>query len=506
MSVYFLSMRSRNRVLHDVQIQKIGYGGIGIATASDGKKILIKWGALPWSIVDCRIVKRKKDFIEAHIITIKSYDPKRADGEIFCPHYFIPMGASKDNEQTHKIGCGWCKWQIMSYAKQLEVKQWLVKDCMRKFENLDMRPIVPSPLQTGYRNKIEFSFGKYISDRQNIHTDRNMWFHKQGEFSKIVDVDSCGLITKKANSIYEYIKKLCQDSWLSTHDQKTHQGVFRHLVIREGINTEQILVHLVIADKDLSDEQKILREQFKQLCMNDAFLKDSITTWIMSYNNGLADIVRAADTRTETRWWDGYIYEKLIFPKDEELVEVNFRISPFSFFQTNTVWAQQLFYHAAHIAGLIEWDILDLYCGAWSIGLSFLSMGIGDKLIGVEVVQEAITDARHNAKINGSESDAMFFAGTSEKLFIDYPQLKEKMKSLWLVVVDPPREWLHKNVVEFLIEMKKEYAVKIVYISCNPVTMARDLELFQQAGIACKTLQPVDMFPHTHHIEVIWLL
>jgi len=494
------------KFLQDVHIEKIGYGGIGIAKTSDGKKILIKWGALPWSVVDCRIVKKRKDFIEAHIVTIKSYDPNWADGEVFCPHYFIPLNASKDNEATHKIGCGGCKWQIMSYTKQLEVKMDLVKDCVRKLDAITILPIIPSPLQTGYRNKIEFSFGKYISARQDIHTDWNLGFHKQGEFSKIVDVDSCGLITKEANALYEYIKKLCQESWLPTYDQKRHTWVLRHLVMRQGINTEQFLVHLVLADKDFDIEMKNNWEQLQELCKKDAYLNKTITTRITSYNNGLADIVRGPDTRTETRWGDGYIYEKMMYPHNDDITSLNFRISPFSFFQTNTVGWQQLFYHAAKLAGHTEGDILDLYCGAGSIWLSFLAMGIGNNVIGVEVVQESITDAWYNAKINGLEDKAMFFAGTSEKLFIDYPQLVERMHSVWLVIVDPPREWLHKNVVDFLIQMKKDYGVKIIYISCNPITMARDLELLAEANIPCKTLQPVDMFPHTHHIEVIWLL
>jgi 23S rRNA (uracil1939-C5)-methyltransferase len=495
------------KFLQDVHIEKIGYGGIGIATAADGKKILVKWGALPWSVVDCRIVKKRKDFIQAHIITIKSYDPQWADGEIFCPHYFIPLGASKDNEQSHKIGCWGCKWQIMSYGKQLEAKQDLVRDCMRKFDAIDIRPIIPSPLQTGYRNKIEFSFGKYISAREDIHTDRNLGFHKQGEFSKIVDVDSCGLIGKEANTLYDYIKKICQESGLATYDQKIHQWIFRHLVIREGVNTEQFLVHLVIADKEFNDDSRALRLQLQERIQQDTYLKKIVDTWIVSYNNGLADIIRTADTRTETRRGEGTIYEKLIFPGDNEQTrELNFRISPFSFFQTNTVWAQQLFYHAAQLAGHVTWDILDMYCGAGSIGLSFLAMGIGNKVIGVEIVNEAITDAWHNAKINGLEDNAMFFVWTSEKLFIDYPQLAEKMQSVWLVIVDPPRDGLHKNVIDFLIQMKKNNGSKIIYISCNPVTMARDLELLAQADIHCKTLIPVDMFPHTHHIEVIWLL
>lgn len=495
------------KFLQDVHIEKIGYGGIGIATASDGKKILIKGGALPWSVVDCRIVKKRKDFIQAHIITIKSYDPQRADGEIFCPHYFIPLGASKENEQSHKIGCGGCKWQIMSYDKQLQAKQDLVKDCMRKFDDMDIRPIIPSPLQTGYRNKIEFSFGKYISARESIDTHRNLGFHKQGEFSKIVDIDNCGLISKDANTLYDYIKKLCQESKLPTYDQKVHHGVFRHLVIREWVNTGQFLVHLVIADKEFDDDKRALWLQLQERIQQDEYLTQTIDTWVVSYNNGLADIIRTADTRTEIWRGEWTIYEKLIFPGEkDDTHELNFRISPFSFFQTNTVWAQQLFYHAAQLAGHVQWDIVDMYCGTGSIGLSFLAMGIGEKVIGVEVVQEAITDAWHNAKINGLEENAMFFVWTSEKLFVDYPQLAEKMSWVWLVVVDPPRDGLHKNVVDFLIKMKKDYGVKIVYISCNPVTMARDLDMLAQADIHCKKLQPVDMFPHTHHIEVIWLL
>ena len=494
------------KFLQDIRIEKIGYGGIGIAKADNGKKILIKWGALPGSIVDCRIVKRKKDFIQAHIVAIKSYDPKWADGEVFCPHYFIPLGASKDNEKSHKIGCGGCKWQIISYKKQLELKVELIKDCMRHFDTIAMQPIIPSPAQTGYRNKIEFSFGKYISARDDIHTDWNAGFHKQGEFSKIVDIDSCWLIGEKANKLYEYIKKLCMDSWLPVYDQKVHHGVFRHLVIREGINTEQFLVHLVISDAEFDQEKQALWDTFLTTITKDKYLKDTINTFFVSYNNGLADIVRSADTRTDLLWGEGYIYEKLIFPGEKKMHELNFRISPFSFFQTNTVGAQQLFYHASQLVGNIEGDILDMYCGAGSIWLSFLAMGLGENVIGVEVVQEAITDAWHNATINGLAEKAMFFAGTSEKLFVDYPQVKDKMANVWLVIVDPPRDGLHKNVINFLIDMKKEYGTKILYISCNPITMARDLWLLAEADIHCKKMQPVDMFPHTHHVEVIWVL
>lgn len=494
--------------LQDIHIDKIGYGGIGIAKLADGKKVLIKWGALPGSIVDCRVVKRRSDFVEAHIVTVKSYDPAYADGEIFCPHYYIPLGASEENKASHKIWCGGCKRQILSYAKQLTIKEDIVKDSFRKIPDITFLPIVPSPGVQWYRNKIEFSFGKYISDRDNIHTDWNVWFHKQGEFSKIVDVDSCGLMDTKSNELYTYLKNMCSVSGIPVYDQKKHDWFFRHLVIRKWVNTDQFLVNLAVADAKITDEQRTIRDQFVSNLRNDDYIKKTVTSFVITYNNSLADIIRWDNYRVETLIGDGYMFEKLQFVQNnEESTDVSFRISPFSFFQTNTLGAQQLFWHAAKMVWLLHNEtILDLYCGAGSIGLSFLKMGIGKKVIGVEVVADAITDAWYNAKINGLENDVLFVSSQAEKMFHTHPELTEKCVDLWLIVVDPPREWLHKNVVQFLIDMKQKYQSKILYISCNPVTMARDIQLFHDAGIFCKTLQPVDMFPQTHHIEVIGVL
>lgn len=503
-------MGSKNTwFLQDVRIEKIIYGWVGLATLGNGKKVLVKGGALPGSVVDCRIVKRRKDYVEAHIVMVKSYDPAYADGEIFCPHYYIPLGVSKENEKTHKIGCGWCKWQILSYQKQLEIKESIVRESFRKLDGIDFLPIVPSPLIKGYRNKIEFSFGKYISQRDDLHAEWNLWFHKQGEFSKIVDVDNCGLIDTESNKLYEYMKKLCSESGIPVYDQMRHSGFFRHLVLRRGVNTDQFLINLAVADGKITDEERTLWDTFVANLKKDEYLTKTVNTFVVTYNNGLADIIRSDHYRTELLRGDGYMFEKLLFPtKDsEEYAELNFRISPYSFFQTNTVGAQQLFWHAAQMIWLLRHDtILDLYCGAGSIGLSFLKMGIGKSVIGIETVSESISDAWHNAKINGMEEHAMFLVAQAEKMFVLHPQLTDKCKNLGLIIVDPPREWLHKNVVDFLIRMKQEYQSKILYISCNPVTMARDIELFAQAEIHCKTLQAVDMFPHTHHIEVIGVL
>jgi 23S rRNA (uracil1939-C5)-methyltransferase len=168
--------------------------------------------------------------------------------------------------------------------------------------------------------------------------------------------------------------------------------------------------------------------------------------------------------------------------------------------------AQLLFQTAAKMVGYTKGTILDLYCGTGSIGISFLKLGMGDKLIGIEIVEEAIVDAWHNAKISLGDQEVFFAATPAEKAFTTVPEISEKLEDLWLVVVDPPRDWLHKNVITTLGELKKEHDFKLLYISCNPVTMARDIELLLQQGFSLKQIQPVDMFPQTHHIETIGVL
>lgn len=527
---------------------------------SDGKRILIKWGALPGSIVDLRIVKQRKDYIEAHITRIQYLDPKIVDGEIFCPHFFTLMqniSTDKQNSEfwilnskfLRKVGCGGCKWQMLSYTNQLKLKEDIVNDAFtkikKKLPDLHVLSIIGSPQEKNYRNKIEFSFGKYITkghkdglDRidgidsnpsnlskpsENIVlSDRSVGFHKQGEFSKIVDIDSCALISDTANALFDHIKNLCKSSGLPVYDQMTHQGFFRHIVIREGTNTQQFLINLAVADHNLTESTIPLWETFLEKLNTDSLLKKKVNTFFVTYNNGLADIIRSQDCETKVLWWEWHIYEKLIFkttPKTlgttvdenqekskETSQEISFRVSPFSFFQTNTLWAQQLFAQAMKMVGHVDGTILDMYCGTGSIGISFLKVGKGKRLIGVEIVEDAITDARHNAKINGLEEQVLFFAHPAEKAFTQSPEIRGKLNNLGLVIIDPPRDGLHKNVVQMICDLKKESDFKLLYISCNPVTMVRDIELLIVGGFNIKEIQPVDMFPQTHHIECIWVL
>ena len=532
---------------------------------SDGKRILIKWGALPGSIVDLKIVKQRKDYVEAHIAKIIELDPNIVDGEIFCPHFFHwvqsvecrVQGMSYDtnnsepwtqnSESLRKVGCGGCKWQMLSYANQLKLKEDIVNDAFTKIKKqlpeLQVLSIIGSPEEKKYRNKIEFSFGKYITkgtgtrDENSekipspksqipspniVLSDRSLGFHKQGEFSKIVDIHNCALISDEANNLFQHIKELCKNSGLPVHDQMTHQGFFRHIVIRQWTNTDQFLVNLAVADNQLKDKQTQQWDEFLELLKKDKFLHEKVTSLVITYNNGVADIIRSQECETKTFRWEWHIYEKLIFKKWPENIgetiddtnktdtkdvhEISFRVSPFSFFQTNTLWAQQLFSQAMKMVGHIEGTILDLYCGTGSIGISFLKVGKGEKLVGIEIVEEAITDARYNAKINGLENKVVFLANPAEKAFIKTPEIKNKLNNLGLVIIDPPRDGLHKNVIQMICDLKKESDFKLLYISCNPVTMVRDIELFIQWGLTIKEIQPVDMFPQTHHIECIWVL
>lgn len=528
--------------LKNLKIEKIWYWWVGIAKTDDGKKILIKWWALPGSIIDCNITRKKSDYLEWHITKIHEYDKAYTDGEIFCPHFFsnlqnnlevkksfsplwekspsLSLGQTQESGEIlkQKIWCGWCKRQLISYPRQLELKQQIIEDCFRKIENKPtILPIVPSPQDRGYRNKIEFSFGVYISQQDGVNSRRNLWFHKQWEFSKIIDIDSCWLISHKANKVFEYIKNLCFNSGLATFDQKFHRWFFRHLVMREWTNTNQLLINLAIApavnnDIENLEKRRSLKEKFK----TDKIIQENITTFVITYNSWLADIVRWPDIQVENLFGDWYIFDKLIFDlspfvkrdvqRTEGFIESTFRISPFSFFQTNTHWAERLFQTWADAISSIKWKILDLYCGAGSIGISFLNMWIWDSVLWIDIVEDAIKDANHNAKINWIENSCKFIASPSEKILNNHPEIQKELKDIWLVIVDPPREWLHKNVVERIDTLRQTNKFELLYISCNPTTMARDIELFIEKWFKLKSLKPVDMFPQTHHIETVWVL
>lgn len=580
----------KGQIITNIRVEKVGFGGVGIGVMADGKKVLIKGSVLPQSIIDCIVIQSKRDHIMAMPHRVISIDPTWVDATPLCPHYSNPLVTVSD-EQVHKNGCGGCKRQLLSYPKQLIIKTDLVHDSFRQasylIDAVGLQTIIPSPVTYHYRNKIEFSFGKYITKTRNDrksaelraglpvgkvqnwestviarneaiqkdtsefshYHDWQLGFHKQGFYTHVVDIDQCYLISQSLHEVYAHIKTLCQSSWLPVHDNKTHEGFFRHLVLRQGINTGNVLLNLVVADQAVNAlstaEREEQRESLKKSFMMDALLRKHVTTFMITYNNGVSDAVSRKDTQQDLLRGEGYIFEELHFARKQQLEEqeqdtafviedgqmkesskkplarqtskswmhemiqkIRFRVSAFSFFQTNTLGAQELFAKAASMISLSgsRSTILDLYCGAGTIGLSFLAMGIGKFCIGIELVEDAIADAKVNSQLNKMDDQTYFAAGKAEVLISRDRQINDKMSDIWLIIVDPPREWLHKDVVEFLINLRQSHRCQLLYISCNPVTLARDLDLLVQWWWECSVLQPVDMFPHTHHVEMISVL
>jgi len=547
--------RQVGKIHENLKVWALWYGGVGISTLENGKKVLIKW-ALPDSIVDVKIVKKKRDYLTGHIIKVHKVDEKWLDGDLRCPHHMSPYVPSpqtplpttslgegqSDPHIESKKWCGGCKRQAISYTKQLELKQDIVADCFSKFPKVEMLPIVWSPLQFGYRNKIEFSFGKYLRrefdptneskphERPFVVAEHwQMGFHKQGEFSKVVDIDQCYLVSPKMHEVYNRIKSDLKNSGLPVHDAKTHHGLLRHLMIREWVHTDHILVNLSIASDHFADHPKheqLWRDVLKKR-KQDSELHEKVTTFVLSSNNGLADIMRDPDTTHEVIWWEGKIYEELHLKKSEErkwsqknqidhqtssdtssdFITMRFAISPASFFQTNTSGAEVLFATASEMVGEVWGNVIDLYCGGGSIGQIFLWLWQWQRVKGIEIVPAAIQDAKYNAKINHLSDRCDYYVGKAEKVVKEWVIDGEFLVWDDLVIVDPPREGMHLDVVKFLIQLKQYHKYRLCYISCNPITMARDIWLLLESWLFdFQSLQPVDMFPHTHHIECVGML
>ncbi len=492
-------------ILNDIQIEKIGYGWIWIATHTDWRKIIVKWGLFPGFVVDCKVIKKKKDYLQAKLIQIKSF----WDFELqkTCAHY--------------DEGCGGCKWSILSYQEQLKQKKDLIHDSFRFFPEFAQKfadfELVPCDKQRYYRNKMEFSFGK-IYPQQNW----NLWLHKQWAFWQVVDVKQCFLISQKMHTVFEYLKKELQNSGLPVYDQKTHKWFFRHLVLRQW--ADKVLVNLSVADKHFeqapSDRPKW--EQLAQKIKDDFEQNDTsyhsnnlsdVGSFWLNYNNWLGDSINSQNSYKELLFGNEYIQTKLNLGS----FEVDFRLGPDSFFQTNTSGAEKLLKKTFEMLGKTDWNVLDLYCGAGTIGLSYLkfnktqnsknhwnSHSIVDwaNLYWMEIVPEAIYNAKINAEINNLSSFSNFFVGNCNKVF----DLNLKLSNVWVVFVDPPRAWLEKNLINFLIKLKKTANFKLIYISCNPNTMSRDVNCLVRWWFVLENYKAVDMFPNTYHIENIWLL
>jgi 23S rRNA (uracil1939-C5)-methyltransferase len=444
------------------------YAAQGKAIAKQEGKVIFIENAIPGDVVDVQLTKNKKDWAEARIT--KLIEPSKDRVQPFCQHFSI---------------CGGCKWQMLPYSKQLEFKQQEAAQHLLRIGQVPteiMLPIVGADSDKLYRNKLEFTFSnkRYLTSAEMGSDASNMvntlGFHAPRVFDKTIHIEQCYLMDDVNNQVRNTVRQIAADNDFTYYDIKEHTGWLRNLIVRYS-SLGQLMVNICIGYKDDAATKILLDTLLAKV--------PAITTLLYTVNTKWNDTIY--DLEPQVYFGKGFITEKL--------QEFQFKISPKSFFQTNTKQAEKLYAVARDFAELTGNEIVyDLYCGTGSIGI-FLSK-YAKKIIGVELVADSIKDAKENAALNNI-SHAQFFDGDVIKIcnsdfFAEHGRPD-------VVITDPPRAGMHEKLVNKLLEIA---APTIVYVSCNTATMARDLLLLSEKYTIEKT-QPVDMFPHTHHIECV---
>lgn len=448
-------MVKRNDVIEFI-IDKVEFPNKGKGTY-DGHIVKFK-GGIEGQKVKARVSKKRKGVIEAKLIEVLEKSP--LEGESRCKHFGI---------------CGGCAYQTLSYEEELKLKEKQVRELFEK-EGLDINllGIEPSPIEGTYRNKMEYTFGD-----EEKGGPLSLGLHMKGRFYETVNTTDCNIVDKDFTLIRETIRKYFEEKDLPFYNTRQHSGVLRHLVIRKALSTGEVLVNLVT-----TSQQEINREEFKEMLLNleiDGEIKGILHT----INDGLSDVVKA--DRIDLLYGRDYIVE--------EILGLKFKISPFSFFQTNSLGAEKLYSIAREFAGDIDDKVVfDLYSGTGTIAQ--IMAPVAKKVIGIEIVEEAVEMAKENAKLNNLDN-VEFIAGDVLKAVDD---LHEKPD---LIIIDPPRDGIHPKAINKIIDFNPD---TFVYVSCNPVTLARDLKVFIERGYEVKKAKLMDMFPRTAHVECVVLM
>lgn len=467
-----MSRRKRIPPLTDVTIDAYAAEGKSIAHLADGKVLFVE-NVVPGDVINAVVTKDKKSWAQGRMTRLVK--PSELRVEPFCQHFGV---------------CGGCKWQMLPYSKQLEYKQQQVEDQLKRIGHVELpviQPIIGSADERFYRNKLEFTFSSQryrtfeeISERtEKFAPEPALGFHAPGLFDKVVEIHTCYLQHEPTNILLNVLRTYTQAKELPYYDIKAHTGWLRNVVIRVT-TTREVLINLVIAYEDKPEREAILDHIFAHV--------PGITSLQYTINGKMNDSIHDLDVIC-------YYGKPFI---EEKLEDFRFKISPKSFFQTNTKQAETLYSVTREFAGLTGNEVLyDLYCGTGSIGI-FCSQK-AKKVIGIEVVADAVKDAYENAAMNGLNHCA-FFAGDVADICTDEFFATHGRPDV--IITDPPRAGMHEKLVQQILKME---APKVVYVSCNPATQARDLQLLD-AKYRIVRLQPVDMFPHTHHIENVALL
>jgi 23S rRNA (uracil1939-C5)-methyltransferase len=462
--------RKKLPLIEKIEITDIGARGKAIARIDNF--VTFVSNALPGDVVDLQITRRKKSFQEGKAVRFHEYSARRT--EPFCQHFGQ---------------CGGCRWQDLKYADQLQYKQKEVTDNLERIGQMEIPPVNPiraSANEKYYRNKLEYTFSnrRWLSAEEinsgDDFTDRNgLGFHVPGMFDKVIDLEECHLQPELSNQIRQEIRDYSRDHGLTFYDLRNGGGLLRTLIIRNTLKGEWMVLVVFFEDDELKRKLLLDRLQAKF---------PEITSLMYCINR------KANDS----------IFDQEILPyagQDhimEQMEGLKFKIGPKSFFQTNSLQALELYRKVREFAGLTGGEVVyDLYSGTGTIGL-FLARQAG-KVVGIEYIDEAIQDARVNAGLNNI-GNAEFFSGDIKDLLTE--EFVRKHGRPDVLITDPPRAGMHKDVVDVILSVSPD---RIVYVSCNPSTQSRDLQLLSEKYKVLDT-QPFDMFPQTYHVENIVML
>jgi 23S rRNA (uracil1939-C5)-methyltransferase len=439
----------------ELRIDSLAYGGNGVARLN-GFVVFVRRG-LPGDTVRARVTKVKRSHAEA--IAVEVLEPGADRVEAPCVHY---------------PACGGCRFQDLAYERQLEAKAGQVTDAMARiggFAQLELEPAVPAESIFHYRNKLEYSFTE-------TPEGAGLGLHRAGRWDEVLDIEKCWLTTDVGNAIRNAVRDWARAEGLTVYDQATHEGYLRHLIVREGLNTGQALVVLVTAPGRLDGEERLVEtlQRFPE-----------VRSVYHAVNDRPAEVTNVPG--------------KLLSGEDaieEEILGLRFRVRPNAFLQTNTAMAEVLYALAREYAGLTgEETVFDLYCGTGTIALSMAREAL--TVWGVEVSEESVACAIENAELNGVTNTAFFAGEVGDSI----EELHERAGKPDVVVVDPPRAGLSAKALRRIARLEP---ARIVYVSCNPTTLAGNAkELVGEHGYRLERARPVDMFPHTPHIETVAL-
>jgi 23S rRNA (uracil1939-C5)-methyltransferase len=441
----------------ELTIDSLAYGGNGVARLN-GFVVFVKRG-LPGDTVRAEVTKVKRGFAEATATEVVVPSPERIEAP--CTHYYE--------------GCGGCRFQDYRYESQIAAKEAQVGDALRRIGGIakpPLEPILPAEEQFHYRNKLEYSFTETARGAA-------LGFHRAGRWDEVLEVNKCWITTDLGNAVRDAVRDWAQEEGLPPYDQEAQRGYLRHLVVREGRNTGQALVQLVTAPGDLQGDDRLvaaLRE----------FPEVRSIHWAV--NDSPAEVTNLP---TNLLWGEEAI--------EESILGLRFRVRPNAFLQTNTRMAERLYELAIEYAGLTgEQTVYDLYCGIGTIGLAMASRAL--TVWGIEANEESVACAIENAGLNGVSNTA-FFAG---EVGASIEELADRAGKPDVAIVDPPRAGLTPKALRRLARLE---APTIVYVSCNPTTLAGNVkDLVGEWGYTLQRVKPVDMFPHTPHVESVALL